>query len=593
MQRGMPSAPRVLRPTALVRVLAVSAVVALPLLAAAPASATGDPLAGRSLTGQLVQAYPESQRDDSPVETPLSWVQPRSGAPVRVDTADLAGVPAGATVRLTMGGTVDDGASGTVGAAHSVTSTQVLRTDDVITPIATPTTTTPTTTTPTTTAPTTTTPTTTVVPTAAGVTDRVTVVLVEAGGGKPDATTTQELVTAVDGTVHDFWANQTNGAVDLGVASTTGWVATAAGCDDPTTLWDQAAAASGFASGPGNHLLVYVSTNSTDVSDCSYGLSEIGTGLGSGGRLYVRDTLPSLLAHELGHNFGLGHSSGKQCDGAVDTGTCRIEGYRDYYDVMAASWEHVGTLNAAQEARLGVLPAAQQQTLDASSPGGSVTLAPLSGRSGVRALELTAADGTEYWLEYRAATGQDAWLATPANRFGLQSGVLVHRSGPLPDTSLLLDGTPSAAAGWNADLQDALPVGTPVALADGFTVTVSAVTAGGASVTVGTTPTTAAATAAAPRATTTTHGCLAACQSTLPGNDPSVAPRPVGSVLPYTIPAPVPQVSHSVVHAQGLRPAALRSPVVLGAAGAVLGCAALLGWTLVRRLRRPYPRARG
>ena len=50
---------------------------------------------------------------------------------------------------------------------------------------------------------------------------------------------------------------------------------------------------------------------------------------------------------------------------------------------------------------------------------------------------------------------------TAADIVGLQAGVLLHRAGPLPDTSLLLDGTPSARAGWAADLSDALPVGAP------------------------------------------------------------------------------------------------------------------------------------
>jgi hypothetical protein len=138
-------------------------------------------------------------------------------------------------------------------------------------------------------------------------------------------------------------------------------------------------------------------------------------------------------------------------------------------------------------------------------------LAPLSGRSGTRALRLIDAQGVDYWLEYRAASGRDAWLGTAADHHGLQAGVLLHRAGALPDTSLLLDGTPVTAAGWDGDLQSALPVGSPVPVAGGtFTVVVRSVGVAGAEVAVTPAPAVAAA-APAPRA-------AAPAPSVLPGS---------------------------------------------------------------------------
>jgi hypothetical protein len=375
--------------------------------------------------------------------------------------------------------------------------------------------------------------------------------------------------------------------VRFGVAADSAtWVPGAAlDCEHPTTIWAAAATAVGFTPGPGKHLLVHLSDALPGVSGCAYGLAEVGDGIGSGGDLYVRDTLPTLIAHELGHNLGLGHSSGEQCDGAVDSGACRVQPYRDYYDVMGASWEHAGTLDAAQQARLGVLPAASRQVLDAAGAGGTVTLAPLGGRTGTRALELTSGS-TAYWLEYRAATGQDAWLT--GNRLGLQTGVLLHRAGDLPDTSLLLDGTPSRTAGWDADLQEALPVGRPVALAGGVTVTVTAVTAGAATLAVTTTDAAPAPASPAPlsRPTTLPSGGTAAHRPPTAGPAATAAPAAVASAVPQPVAAPAPAV-HAEVPVR-TRPAALvtsRTPPLAVAGCAVGGCA-VLGGLLVAVRRR-------
>jgi hypothetical protein len=601
----MPSAPagraaRLLRAAALV-------VAASPLALAAPALAQDGP--ATTVVGQLVQAYPESARENAPMAAaPLSWVQEASGRAVRVATADVGGIPPGSTVRVTVGDAVRDAGTGDgYGRARAVTAADVLAvpqgTTDDGAASDTEATTGPD-------APSTGgdatggggDDTVDLSGAAADLTDRVAVVLVVPESGAPDGTSLQGLVDAVDGPVHDFWAGQTGDAIRLGVTSAHGWVTTAAGCDQPTALWQQAAAAAGFTPGPGRHLLVYISGRADDAGACSYGLAQVGAGRTSGGSLYVRDTLPSLIAHEIGHNFGLGHSSERQCDAAVDSGSCRTVAYGDYYDVMGASWEELGTLNAPQEARLGVLPAAQRRTVAPTDPGGSVTLAPISARTGVRALRLTAA-GADYWLEYRAPSGQDSWLGTDADWLGLRPGVLLHRSAGLPDTALLLDGTPSPEAGWETDSDTTLPTGVPVRLPDGFTVTVEAESAAGARISVATAgPASVPAPAAAPSSApailpggTCPDGCAAGPAATsgpTAGTQPLDRPTPPATAHRDTTKRDVPQRAaaggnvRDVAQATRLSPAALRSPTALVTV-AVLACGALLlGWVVVGRLRR-------
>jgi hypothetical protein len=241
----------------------------------------------------------------------------------------------------------------------------------------------------------------------------------------------------------------------------------------------------------------------------------------------------------------------------------------------------MGSLNAPQAARLKVLPAAQQQSLSVRDAATTVTLAPLSGRSGTRALRLTDDDGVVYWLEYRTASLRDEWLGTGANVYQLQEGVLLRRAGAMPDTSVLLDPTPGAASGWARDFQAALPVGSAVPVSGGdFSVVVGSVSTAGAVLTV--TPT--ATSDKDPAASQPQPEAAPAPGTVMTGDD---APSAPAAVVPADPTYSAPDMAAPVVRAAPqLEPAADRSALsgfLVAAAGALLaGCALLL----VRRLRR-------
>jgi hypothetical protein len=256
-----------------------------------------------------------------------------------------------------------------------------------------------------------------------------------------------------------------------------------AGCDVDAwaTQAKAAAAADGF-SATGYQHIVYAFPYQASCGGWA-GLGELpGRQSWMNGNTSVR-----VVAHELGHNMGLHHASSLTCSAGGATvaysSTCSPDEYGDPFDVMGSSSRHN---NAWHLKQIGFMASSNVATVSTSGTY-TITSAIARGTAGQTQLLRVPIAGTSpqryYDLEVRGTGGVfDNFASTsPA-----VNGVTIHVD---PDPSVitqsqLLDATPGSPSGFS----DA-PLAAGRSFTDGtVTISVSAVSAGAATVDVLTGP---------------------------------------------------------------------------------------------------------
>lgn len=136
-----------------------------------------------------------------------------------------------------------------------------------------------------------------------------------------------------------------------------------------------------------------------------------------------------VLAHELGHGFGLNHAYSWDCR----RGPCRSIEYGDPYDEMGHG---DGEYNAYEKFVIGWIT---ERDVVRAGRAADVTIGPLEGvASSPRALVVTDATN-EYWFEHREPLVADAHLAGDAATRGL----IVHVTTPQDDPSAAVNSYPN------------------------------------------------------------------------------------------------------------------------------------------------------